>query len=154
MIKLICRQARHRDGAQKKGGETMKLWKMLVLTTLFVLWVSPVFAEGDNPPEADTMAVAEYGEKYSVDEAAESVRGSCSGCSGWVWAHALEAWRYVSGSEERIWLYFRESSPSNLYADTGDARHVMFLQGAASAHWLATYWTSSTTISNVRLWYY
>jgi hypothetical protein len=55
MIKLICRQARHRDGAQKKGGETMKLWKMLVLTTLFVLWVSPVFAEGDNPPEADTM---------------------------------------------------------------------------------------------------
>ena len=132
----------------------MKLWKMLVLTTLFVLWVSPVFAEGDNPPEADTMAVAEYGEKYSVDEAAESARGSCSGCSGWVWAHALEAWRYVSGSEERIWLYFRETKPSYAYVDTGDARHLMFLHGAASAHWISCYWTTSTTFSNVRLWYH
>lgn len=132
----------------------MKLWKMLVLTTLFVLWVSPVFAEGDNPPEADTMAVAEYGEKYSVDEAAESVRGYCSGCSGWYWAHAKEAWRYVSGSEERIFLYFRETKPSYAYADTGDVRHLLFLHAVTSGHWIACYWTSSTTFSNVRLYYY
>jgi hypothetical protein len=125
----------------------MKLWKILVLATLFVLWVTPAIAAGPDPAEADTSAVLESG-------VGEAVGGSCSGCSGWVWARPSEAWRYVSGSEERIWCYFVGGVPAYAYADTGDARHLMFLKGAASYHYIGTYWHSSSSFSNVRLYYY
>jgi V8-like Glu-specific endopeptidase len=82
--------------------------------------------------------------------------GSCSGCSGWVWAHVEETWRYTSGAQERMWAYFRESSPSYLWTDAkADVlRTRMLTEAAASGHWLGTYWWSSTTVSNLRLYYY
>jgi hypothetical protein len=120
-----------------------RLIKGFVLVVAVIFLASPALA---GPDPAESAGVAEAG-------AVETAGGSCSGCSGWVWAHAKEAWRYVSGSEERIWLYFLESAPGYAQVDTGDARHFMFLLAPASTHWLGTFWTSGTTFSNVRLWY-
>jgi hypothetical protein len=108
------------------------------------LFAMPALAAGPDPAQSANVAES---------LATEAAGGSCSGCSGWRWAHVEEAWRYVSGSEERIWTYWRESRPNYAYVDTGDARHHMFIAGAASGHWVGTYWTSSTGFSNVRLWY-
>lgn len=82
--------------------------------------------------------------------------GSCSGCSGWVWAHVKEAWRYTSGAQERMWVYTRESTPYYMWTDTkADVlRTRMFTEAAASRHWLGSYWWSSSSFSNLRLWYY
>ena len=121
----------------------MKTLKKIFFVGLFILTLTGVaFAQGANPMGAIESA------------SLETAGGSCTGCSGWVWVHTQEAWRYVSGSEERIWLYFTVTHPAYAVVDTGDARHIMFIESASSAHYLGLYWTSATTFSNVRLWYY
>ena len=128
----------------KEGNKMIKFSTVGVVIWVF-LFAIPALAAGPDPAQSANVAES---------LATEAAGGSCSGCSGWKWAHVEEAWRYVSGSEERIWTSWRESLPSYAYVDTGDASHHMFIAGAASGHWVGTYWTSSTRFSNVRLWYY
>lgn len=98
------------------------------------------YALGPNPPHSAG--------------ATETSSGSCSGCSGWVWVKPKECWRYVSGSEERIWMYTRTAANPYMYVDTGDARAQQFIAACgAGTHWIAGFWTSSSIFSNVRLWY-
>ena len=123
--------------------------KLLVLIGVIVVValfsISTTFAAGENPPQSD--AVTESG-------AAETASGNCAGCNGWVWSHVEEAWRYVVGSEERLWVNFRvEVPPVDAVVDTGDVRHLMFLEAASSGNWLGCYWSSSSVFTNVRLWY-
>ncbi len=83
--------------------------------------------------------------------------GSCSGCSGnWVWGKVREAWRYTSGAQERIWLYFATTNPSYIWVDfkAEPVLSRMATEAAESYHWFGTYWKSSSTWSNARLWYY
>ena len=105
----------------------------------------PAFPE---PPEAFQLDPA-----FSSAEAAEAVGGSCSGCSGWVYYKPRECWRYVSGSEERIFMYFQGNS-NYAYIDTGDARHKQFIEACGNNHYIGLYWVSSSSFSNVRLHYY
>jgi hypothetical protein len=109
----------------------------------------------DAPRESKAVNAAAESAKVSEAGAGavETATGSCVGCNGWVWAHTKECWRYVSGSEERIWLYFNEALPANAQVDTGDARHKLFIEACSSAHWLGTFWTGNTTFTNVRLWF-
>jgi hypothetical protein len=125
--------------------------KLLFIGLMVFVLTGMAYAASPDPKEAAEVAAARKTPEAGVTE---TNSGYCSSCYGWVWGHVLEAWRYVSGSEERVWLYFRESYPSYAYVSTGDARHTMFISGAASAHWLGTYWYDSYTFSNVRLWYY
>ena len=82
--------------------------------------------------------------------------GSCSGCSGWVWGMVNEAWRYTSGAQERMWLYFTTSAPSYVWIDhkAEPVLSKMATEAAESYHWFGTYWTSGTRWTNARLWYY
>ncbi len=125
--------------------------KLLFAGLMVIALVATTFAAGPIPDQAaDLEAVVE-----AAGELTEAAYGSCSGCSGnWVWSRVKEVWRWVSGSEERIWCYYRYTYPSYTCVDTGDARHIMFIEAASSAHYIGCYWTSSTAFSNVRLWYY
>jgi hypothetical protein len=107
----------------------------------------------DAPREAKAVNAAAEAAAATEAGAVETATGSCVGCNGWVWAHTRECWRYESGSEERIWLYFNEALPANAQVDTGDARHQLFIEACSSAHWLGTFWTNNTTFTNVRLWF-
>ena len=82
--------------------------------------------------------------------------GSCSGCSGWVWGKVQEAWRYTSGAQERMWLYFTTTAPSYVWIDhrAEPVLSKMATEAAESYHWFGTYWTSTTRWTNARLWYY
>jgi hypothetical protein len=131
--------------ALKQGGKIMTKVNIVGVVVLLLIFAMPAFMSGPNP--VGSVALAD-------SSVTESAGGSCSGCSGWVWAHVKEAWRYVWGSEERIFTYWLESKPSYAYVNTGDARHHMFIAGAASGHWVGTNWTSSSSFTNVRLWYY
>ena len=114
------------------------------VVALALLVAMPAIAAGPNPP----------GTENAPDAAGltEVNTGSCSGCFGWVWAHALETWRYVSGTE-LLWLDFRESRPNYAIVDTAGNRDEMFIAACVSNNWIGIYWTSSTSFSNVRLWY-
>ena len=81
--------------------------------------------------------------------------GSCPGCSGWRWSRVREAWRYTSGAAERMWAYFQTASPNYIWTDAkaDRLRSRMIVEGAGSGHWLGTYWWSSNSWSNIRLWY-
>jgi hypothetical protein len=133
----------------------MKKSLILAFSALMGLGVCATHA---GPP-ADVMSgAAPGGEEPALlateaGEAGETSSGSCSNCSGWVWQRPEECWRYVSGSEERIWVYFIASPPSYAVVDTGDARHLQFIEACGNYHYLGTYWESSNTFSNVRLWY-
>lgn len=92
---------------------------------------------------------------YLPADVGQNAVGYCSGCSGWVWAHVEETWRYTSGAQERMWAYIRETKPSYMWTDAkADVlRTRMLMEAAASGHWLGSYWYSSSSFSNLRLWY-
>lgn len=112
---------------------------------------------GKNKNGAILMSkIFPYIDDYLPADVAQTASGSCSGCSGWVWAHVKEAWRYTSGAQERMWVYIRESKPRYMWTDAkADVlRTRMLTEAAASGHWLCSYWWSSYSFSNLRLWYY
>jgi hypothetical protein len=118
------------------------------ILSLFVL-SAPAFAQQDTPKEAAT--------ELASAESTEAASGgfSCAGCAnGWIWTRVEEAWRYESGSEERIWCYIRSGyTGSYAHTSTADARARMFIEAASSGHWVGIFHLGGGLFSNVRLWW-
>lgn len=122
---------------------------VVVAGLLLLAFGAPAIAQdGPNPREAARAAALETTEASGVF--------SCGACSaGWIWTKVLEAWRYESGSEERVWIYVRSGHSGNYaYIKTADARYKMFIDAAATDHWIGLYFLGGTSFSNVRLWWY
>jgi hypothetical protein len=122
------------------------------ILSFFVL-SAPAFAQGDVPKEATTEQA-----RAETAEATEAANGnfSCTGCAvnSWIWTKVSEAWRYESGSEERIWCYILSGYTGNYAeASTADARARMFIEAASSGHWLGLFHLAGGQFSNVRLWW-
>jgi hypothetical protein len=129
--------------------------KLLFIGLMIFVLTGMAYAAGPDPWNAPE-AIAHRAMTKSTEPgvAAGYGYGYCAGCSGWVWFHAREAWRWINGTQENVWVYIQENS--NYYADVDayDAKHIMFISAAASNHWLGLYWTDSYDFSNVRLYYY
>lgn len=127
-----------------------RISKTLIVAALLLLAPIAEAQRADVPQEAGVV-------ELDRSQATEAALGTfvCGGCStGWVWTKVQEAWRYESGSEERIWVYMHSSySGSYAVTSTADARARMFIEAASSFHWVGLYYAGSSTFSNVRLWY-
>ena len=82
--------------------------------------------------------------------------GSRSGDSvvlGWNWYLPLESWSYYNGASQRLWAEFRNSGDKiETYAYNDQAQ--MINHATSGNHWLGIFWTSGSTWSSSRLWYY
>jgi hypothetical protein len=81
--------------------------------------------------------------------------GRRTGATGWVWYRLEETWSYDSGGSHRVWANTRGNTDTFwVDAKAHPALADMMNEAASGAHWIRIYWTSTSTWTNARLWYY
>jgi hypothetical protein len=129
--------------------------KSLVIASLCVLLVASATAQ-ERPPRALAAASAVAAGSDSGGGGGTGSRGSDAGLlviNTWNWYAPYQTWSYYNGSTQRLYASFNNSGDViETAANNDQAIQINIATGAY--HWLGIYWTSSTTWSSSRLWYY
>jgi hypothetical protein len=127
--------------------------KSLVIASLCVLLVASATAQ-ERPPRALAADSAVAGGS-DAGGGGTGTRSSDAGFNsvGWNWYTAYQTWSYFNGSTQRLYASFSNSGDTIETAANNDQAIQIDIATGAN-HWLGIYWTSSTTWTSSRLWYY
>lgn len=124
--------------------------KILTMAAACVLLLATATAQEAPPNAPDAITQSDEATKGG----GTGLRAGDSDAMGWVWYKPRQSWSYVnSASQQRLWMDFTNSS-ATIETSALNAQANMIDAAAASEHWIAFYWTSDTTWSSSRLWYY